>query len=112
MAPTPTVTETQLFRGHPLDSLTLNATLAALDERSLRLARERVSLQDQPVSPARDFAIECNADAIRDTERARLALACHVPEPEALVDLPVEGAVDAYKAAADRGLSYHDVQAR
>lgn len=104
-------TEADLFQGYRLDSLTLNATLAALDERSQRLTRERVALNDQPASQSREFALECNADAIRDTERARITFARLVPETK-LAELPVEDPIDAYKAAADRGLSYHDVQAR
>lgn len=105
------VTEADLIRGYTLDSLALNATLAALDERSSRLARERVALLEQPATRSRDFALECSADAIRDTERARLAFARQVPLGE-LAELPVEDAIDAYKAGLDRGLSYHDVQAR
>lgn len=130
------MTETELLRGYRLDSLALNATLAALDERSQRLATERVALLEQPPTRSRDFALECNADAIRDTERARLAFARQVPVGE-IVELapvdahclryrdhdqgiphgcsglpPVEDAIDAYKAGRERGLGYHDVQAR
>lgn len=81
-----------------LDSLTLNAVLAALDERSVRLARELAALLDQPLLPTRDFAIDCVRDAIRDTERARLAFARQIPEGR-LEDLPDE--VDAAKRYAD-----------
>ena len=64
-----------LTRSYTLDSLQLNAVLAALDERGLRLLTEYGRLADDPPSRDRDFAIACNKDAIRDTERERLAFA-------------------------------------
>jgi len=76
------ITEADLFEAYSLDSLSLNATLAALDERSARLAYERETLLHQPGSRSRDFALECNAMATRHTERARLAFARQVPEAE------------------------------
>jgi hypothetical protein len=73
-------TEADLFRAYKLDSLALNATCAALDERANRLVNELAHLAHQPQSQGRDFAIECNRDAIRDTERARLAFARQIPD--------------------------------
>lgn len=94
------ITEANLFRGYRLDSLTLNATVAALDERSQHLARERARLLEQPISASREFALECSADAIRHTERARLAFAGQVPETQ-LAELPVDDAIDAAKRHVD-----------
>lgn len=65
-----------------LDTLTLNAILAALDERSARLARELDNLLTHPASADRDFALECVADAARDTRRAQVAFDAEWTEPE------------------------------
>lgn len=97
-----------------LAATTLNQMAAALAERSARLARERMRLREQPASQSRDFALECNAEAIRGVYAAQEWLR----EQDWPVDAaetfdPAEGSpdpVDAYKRAADMGYSYHDAQ--
>jgi hypothetical protein len=60
----------------------INAIGAALDERSERLHRELGRLIVQEPSPSRDFAIDCNRDAIRDGIRTRLLIAAAIEEPD------------------------------
>lgn len=67
-----------------------NAITAALDERSMRLTKDRVRLLMDPASQDRDFALECNADAIRDTERAKIAVAREAGLWDDFVDHPAD----------------------
>lgn len=65
-----------------LDELEINAIGAALDERRMRLSAELERLMTHPLTPGRDFAIECNLDAMRDTLRSRHAILNAIEEPE------------------------------
>jgi hypothetical protein len=65
-----------------LGALSLNAIGAALDERKDRLSRDIGRLITQPESLDRDFAIECNRDALRDTILTQLIVAAAIVDAE------------------------------
>ena len=86
-----------------LDSLTLNATLAALDERLTRLVLTQEELRTGEPSQSREYALECVEDAIRDTSRARVAFGRSLPDDPVLFTATngtdtVIDAIDEYKA--------------
>lgn len=59
-----------------------NAIGAALAERRVRLANELERLRKQPASSNREYAIECNEEALRDTVRATLLVSAAHDDPE------------------------------
>jgi hypothetical protein len=65
-----------------LTELDINAIGGALLERRLLLSHEIERLVTQPKSPSRDFAIDCNADALRDIVRVQLIIAAALEEDE------------------------------
>ena len=73
-----------------LAELQVNATVAALQDRSNHLAATLVRLKAQPKSPSRDFAIETTEQAIRDCITAFLAFSAAMPDPEYPEDMTVE----------------------
>lgn len=60
--------------------LEINATVAALMERGLRLSQAIIRLGGQAPSRDRDFALDCNRDALRDTNRALLTISGKLPD--------------------------------
>jgi hypothetical protein len=65
-----------------LTELDINAIGGALIERSAVLSSEIARLITEPKTPSRDFAIDCNADALRDIVRVQLIIAAALEEPE------------------------------
>jgi hypothetical protein len=55
--------------------LDINTVGGALVERGAVLSHEVARLITEPKTPSRDFAIECNADALRQIVRVQLIIA-------------------------------------
>lgn len=69
-----------------LASLDINALGAALQERVARLAKEYARLVSEPETQSRNFALEANREAIRDTVRVQLLIVEAMAKDEELAD--------------------------
>lgn len=84
-----------------LSELELNAIGAALDERSQRLSRAMVTLRQQPESPSREYALDCNRMALQQTIRTRLVIAAAIEEPDP--EWPADATFQVYEGMDDYG---------
>ncbi len=64
------------------DYLELMYAGSALDKELAALAKERMRLRSMPESEGQQFALDCNEDAIRYTERFRIKVREAIGEPE------------------------------
>ena len=74
-----------------MDITTWNTITRALDNESIRLSKERVKLLlIATESQDKAFALEVNADAIRDTERAKIDVAREAGLWDEFIDHPAD----------------------